>query len=387
MSEEPEATRIDILEAVNQQRKQSTVRSLDMSFNELADMVRNKEIEIKPAYQRMFRWSAVKQSQFIESVLLEMPIPPIYVVEKGEGSYELIDGLQRLSTFLHLRGELDLQESDGPDPIKPGEMLTLTGCTIVPILNGCKFTDLPTTLKNRARRATLRVEIVRHSTNPRFAYHMFTRLNMGGEPLSDQEARNCSIRLINTHFNDYIGELARNDSFRAVTDDTTEEFRARQGLEELVLRFFAFKNNLKEYVHDIGPFLTDYMERVTDTESPYTLPFDYSAEKILFARVFTVLQTTLGNTACRRWVGPGELSYGGGFSMSHYEAFSIGLSRIVDRLPDIIDGNLIELIKNSLKQAKRDPQMKENTVGGGKNFRRNYERKFEIVERSLRSVL
>src|SRR5262245_52291935 len=98
MPGELETDGAELLEAVNQERKQSTVRALDMSFNELADMVSNGEIEIKPEYQRTFRWSEVKQSQFIESILLEMPIPPIYVVERGEGRYELIDGLQRLST-------------------------------------------------------------------------------------------------------------------------------------------------------------------------------------------------------------------------------------------------------------------------------------------------
>jgi len=84
--------------AFENERRKASVRSLDMSFNELADMYRTGELHITPEYQRTFRWSGAKQSQFIESIILEMPIPPIYAVEVAEGKWELIDGLQRTCT-------------------------------------------------------------------------------------------------------------------------------------------------------------------------------------------------------------------------------------------------------------------------------------------------
>lgn len=198
------ATQEQLALAVENERKRATVRSLDLSFNELADMYKTGEIHISPAYQRLFRWSVAKQSQFIESIMLEMPIPPIYAVEKGEAEWELIDGLQRLSTYLHFTGKLKLP---GPNPdIDEGQFLELVACDIVPALNGMKYDNLTTALKHRVRRATLRVEVVRREGNPRFAYHMFKRLNTGGEPLSDQESRNCSIRLLGNTFVDFIAE-------------------------------------------------------------------------------------------------------------------------------------------------------------------------------------
>ncbi|MCB6946219.1 DUF262 domain-containing protein, partial [[Eubacterium] rectale] len=71
--------------------------------------------------------------QFIESLILEMSIPPIYVIEKDEGQYELIDGLQRISTYLHFRGELPNPNNHSNDKTEEENVgfLTLTGCDIV----------------------------------------------------------------------------------------------------------------------------------------------------------------------------------------------------------------------------------------------------------------
>ena len=105
-------------------------------------MVASQELDIQPDFQRLFQWSEGAQSRFIESLLLEMPIPPIYVVETEENKYVLIDGLQRISSYLHFRGELEAPSRD----ISKGQALTLSDCDIVPEFNGKKFSDLPTTL-------------------------------------------------------------------------------------------------------------------------------------------------------------------------------------------------------------------------------------------------
>jgi hypothetical protein len=104
-----EARGAAILGAVDEERKRTATKALDISLNELADMYANNELDINPEFQRLFRWSTEKQSQLIESLLLEMPIPPIFVIESEgiEGKLELIDGLQRLSTYLHFRGVLN----------------------------------------------------------------------------------------------------------------------------------------------------------------------------------------------------------------------------------------------------------------------------------------
>ena len=103
---------VDIIQAIDRQVKQVHTQSLDLSFNELLDMNVNGELNISPDFQRLFQWSEGARSRFIESLLLEMPVPPIYVVEEDDGRYMLIDGLQRISSYLHLRGQLEALHLD-----------------------------------------------------------------------------------------------------------------------------------------------------------------------------------------------------------------------------------------------------------------------------------
>src|SRR5580698_8294831 len=97
----PTITPVDIVDAVERHLRQVNTTSFDISFNEILDMHGNDEINISPDFQRLFRWSEATRSRFIESLLLEMPIPPIYVIEEDDGKYLLIDGLQRISSYLH----------------------------------------------------------------------------------------------------------------------------------------------------------------------------------------------------------------------------------------------------------------------------------------------
>ena len=122
---------IQLLQAVQKQVKQIQTSSLDLSFNELLDMYSNKELQIDPEYQRAFRWSPGKESRFIESLILGMPIPPVFVIELEDGKYELIDGLQRLSSYFHFRGALELKAFDRE--IEPGQELALSDLSLIHI--------------------------------------------------------------------------------------------------------------------------------------------------------------------------------------------------------------------------------------------------------------
>ena len=93
----------NLIENIDSQIIKIRTKSLDVSFNELYDMYQNNELTISPDYQRLFRWEEEKQSRFVESLILEMPVPPIFVIETEDGVYELIDGLQRISSYLHFR--------------------------------------------------------------------------------------------------------------------------------------------------------------------------------------------------------------------------------------------------------------------------------------------
>jgi len=370
MKNNKKASPEEILDAVDVRRKRAETKALDISLNELADMHESKELVIRPEFQRLFRWPKLKQSQFIESLILEMPVPAIFVIEIEEGKWELIDGLQRISSYLHFRGNLDAPAVI--PPIKKGSKLKLEGCDILTELNGTTYDELPLALQIRLKRSFLRVETIRKETGTHFRYYMFKRLNTGGEDLSDQEIRNCTIRLLGEKFNNFLIDCSNNSAFKNVINKLSDDKRRQMFDIELVLRFFAFKNNFSEFKHDLNVFLTNYMERVTDTTLADAIDFDYKIEKQTFEKVFETLNESLGERTCIRWLGQ---KYGGQFLIHHYEAMTLGLAKALARptKPPPIT------IKKKLEEAKKDERFKNLTTGGGKNSPGPYRNKIDFI--------
>ena len=205
----------NLIENVDSQIVKIRTKSLDVSFNELYDMYQNNELTISPDYQRLFRWEPEKQSRFIESLILEMPVPPIFVIETEEGVYDLIDGLQRISSYLHFRGvELDDENL---------EPLILRGCDIVPELNDLSFKSLPKALQIKIKRSFVRMEVIKKESEDSLKYHMFKRLNTGGELLSAQEIRNCTMRLLGSDGIDFLEKCSSNKDFQKIVSRIGKE--------------------------------------------------------------------------------------------------------------------------------------------------------------------
>lgn len=364
MSEQQrDALIIDLITDVDQQLKNVHTQSLDISFNELADMVTTHELDISPDYQRLFQWSEGARSRFIESLLLEMPVPPLYVVEEEDNRKLLIDGLQRLSSYLHFRGMLDAPHLK-PTPVKVGEKLVLQDCDIIKSLNGKTFDDLGTALQIKLKRSFVRVEVVRKGSNPKFKYHMFKRLNTGGQALTNQQLRNCTIRLLDASFNDFIIRLSEeNEDFRTCISTISDEQFYGAYDKELVLRFFALKNWQGGFKHNVEDFLTDFMESVSDPDDP--MLFDYDNESVVFAKTFRILSRSLGDKAFSR-ANKSADSLIRGFGVYHFEAFTIGIQSFLDRID--IDSDLgLQKIVDLFTSIKLDQEFIALTTGGGKN--------------------
>jgi hypothetical protein len=333
------------------------------------------ELDINPDYQRLFRWSQGAQSRFIESLLLEMPVPPIYVVEDDNGKYQLIDGLQRFSSYLHLRGKLDAPHL--LDPISKGENLKLQECDIVEDLNGLTYDELPTALKIRLKRAFVRVEVVRKGSDNKFRYHMFKRLNTGGEALTSQQLRNCTIRMLDSKFIDFIIRLSKKDDFEICIKKISEQQKLGSFDQELVLRYFALKNYKHKFVHDVSDFLTEYMEKVSDPESD--IEFDYVTEEAGFDTVFSLLKQTLGEKSFGR---SGKAGIQSNFAVYHFEAICTGLQPYLHKI-DLSNAQQLEAINNKLMEIKCDDEFIAQTTGGGKNSPGQLTNRIRIVVEKL----
>lgn len=361
---------IELIKAVESKIEKIRTRSLDLSFNELLDMYENQELIISPEYQRLFRWSEGSQSRFIESLILEMPVPPIFVIELEEGVYELIDGLQRISSYLHFRGKLPTREGS----------LVLVDCDIVPELNSLTFDNLPKALEIKLKRNFIRVEILRKESDQRLRYYMFKRLNTGGENLSEQEIRNSTIRLLDNEFNNFIIELSQNEDFKECIENLSEEKVEQKYDQELVLRFFAFKNYRDKYVHDVRDFLTEYMEAASDPDNKKII-INYVEEKRVFNKTFKILKKSLGNQSFSGINKQGNLV--SRFLIYHFEAFCIGIQSYLDNLDENNDEQMDKL-SILFKGIKSDIEFKSITTGGGKNYAKPLNQRINFVEEKLR---
>ena len=169
-----------------------------MSIGELINLYRDGELDIHPEFQRFFRWSDEQKSRLVESILLGIPIPSIFVSQREDGVWDVIDGLQRLSTIFQLVGVL---EDECGELVEP---LTLKKTNYLPSLEGKTWKDdgcsssIGKTNQLLVRRTKIDVKIILRESSESSKYELFQRLNTGGSQLSDQELRNAILIMVNT---------------------------------------------------------------------------------------------------------------------------------------------------------------------------------------------
>ncbi|WP_324172030.1 DUF262 domain-containing protein [Sulfurimonas sp.] len=352
---------LELVAIVDKKIEKVRTKSLDISFNELLDMYENDELIISPDYQRLFRWSVDKQSRFIETLILELPLPPIFVIEIEEGKYELIDGLQRVSSYLHFRGVL-----------KNRGTLTLADCDIIPELNGNTYEMFPKALQIKLKRNFIRVEVLRKESDIDLRYHMFKRLNSGGEVLSEQEVRNCTIRILNPEINNFIINMSQNADYKNTISKVTEDEIEKKKDEELVLRFLTLKNNLENYFHPFDEYLTKYMEDIAKE----SIPFNYKKEKENFEKTFMIVNKVLNSNifSTKRMSG----KYQSNFVLYYYDGLILGIQNYIDKI--ITHDNYSSLI--SLFEEIKDSDTLYKARTGSKS---NIKIRIRLVEEKLKN--
>lgn len=342
----------ELIEDVDSQIVNIRTKSLDVSFNELYDMYENEELIIAPDYQRLFRWEPEKQSRFIESLILEMPVPPIFVIETDNGIYELIDGLQRISSYLHFRGIKFGEKQDESTPLE------LSGCDIVPDLNGYTFETLPKALQIKLKRSFVRMEVIKKESEPSLKYHMFKRLNTGGELLSAQEIRNCTIRLLGSKGIEFLDKCSQNEDFKAVIKRIGEDKFKSKYDQELVLRFFAVKNDLDDYRYPVTEYLTRYLEKITINEEM----FDYQKEYQIFCDTFHFINSVIGENAFSGKTGNGTIKQE--FFLYYFDGISVPVASFADRITSYPEPFKIKEAIEKIKYGKELRSYKTGSVNG-----------------------
>lgn len=330
---------------ISEYEREIRTTAVDFSFGELLNLHNDKEIVIRPEYQRLFRWSHEQRSRLIESIILGLPVPPIFLIEGDNGVLELIDGLQRTSSVLQF---LDHESINEPE-------LELSGCDIIEKLNGKKFGDLPLAIRLKVKRSPIRATIINKSGDTFVKYEMFKRLNTGGSLLSAQEIRNCSSRMVEGGdvFYDFIQEMAILPAFVTTTSRLPSTFLEKKDNEELVLRFFAVKDFRENYKGNIEEWLNDYMEQVLFK----TRSFDYTSQRSRFEAVFSLIEEKLYNQAFTRFNLEGDSV--GRLAPAYYEAvvgaFDNRYDEINDMTPEEVKTRLLEAFSREDFKAATGP--------------------------------
>jgi len=197
-------------------------------------------IDLEPHYQRRDRWKREKQSALIESFILNVPVPPVYLSEDDFGKYSVIDGKQRITTIRNfLSGKLKL-----------------TGLKKFQELENHTFTQLPKEIQNALSvRPYLRVITLLKQTDPQLKYEVFLRLNTGGERLLPQEIRNVAF---SGSLNDLLFKLSVSDFLHErmkIKDESAVAFVKMEDVEH-VLRFFTIEHRWQS----IGKILSEEMD-------------------------------------------------------------------------------------------------------------------------------
>lgn len=315
---------------------------LDMSFGEIISMYERGEIIIEPEFQRLFRWTDYQKTRFIESLLLGIPIPPIFVAEDQNGRWELVDGLQRLSTVLSYFGLLKSSTEKNDWVLEKGEL--------VKTFEGYACGNLPLKFQLNIKRAVCRVEVIKWNSKIDMRYELFNRLNTGGSPLTDQEIRNCIFRGISGDFNAFLKEVAYRPDFVELVVPT-ERQRSELYLEELVLRFASLYGNAHNVKQNISIHMTEFMRDAVKNSD-----FNYSDKKDLLVRVINLLKP-LGRDVFR--------AKNGGFSTSLFEAVTIGVAMNVDYYETVTKEDLwkrIEALKGNKDFEKNTGTASNNKV-------------------------
>ena len=323
---------------VEERRREIRTDNYGVSIGELASLYSEGEMIINPKFQRFFRWTDGQKTALVESILLGIPLPSIFVSTDENGIWNVVDGLQRMSTILQAMGKLRTEKDIPP--------LKFTKARYLTKLEGCEWGDLPKPLQLDFRRAKINVSIILRGGDSRAQYDLFERLNTGGSLLSEQEVRNCLLVMENEKFYDWLVELSEIPDFQECL--AISERRESEGYrKELASRFLIFsdiKDEDLKGIGDMGPFVNEKMLAMAGEDSARL-----DARKKVFRDTFKILNVPkIGDSAFKRYYAENQ-RFKRGLIMAPFEAVACGIAYHLGRGANINDfppDSVLEKIKS-----------------------------------------
>ena len=255
--------------------------------------IKNATIQLAPSFQRSYVWNSQRQSLLIESMMLRIPLPMFYVSEDKDGAWEVVDGLQRLTT---IRDFVLGEDNDGKGFKLKG--LEFWG----DLFDGKDFHYIENKMKmprivNNIMEAELSFTIINPDTPEKVKRNIFKRINTGGMPLSQQEIRHALYQGRSTKL---LSSLVNSHAYNEFMGDTVND--SRMAARELILRYLSF--NLRgwtKFKGDMDSFLSDTM-RYINGDISIEVNISYSRDRAMsdFEKALTRCHEIFGEHMFRR---------------------------------------------------------------------------------------
>ncbi len=349
---------------------QIRVNTKTFSLRQIVDEIGDETVDLAPDFQRGYVWKELQKTRLIESILLGIPLPAFYFNASRDNTYQVIDGVQRLSTVRdYATGRFALSEHL--------EYLKQE-------LEGKAFGQLDAPLKRRFHQTQLVVHVIEATSPSRLKFDIFKRINTGGSPLTSQEIRHCMGR---KRSRDALERLAALPSFRQATRLTPASTR-RMADRELALRFVAFRRlaaagpaGLSRYAEfdTLDGFLLETTEALDDAAK--TPDAELAAIEAAFDRAMKNALAVFGKHAFRKW--PLHSTAIGHFNRPLFESWAVALAA----LPEEKAARHREKIRSLARKEMtvNQPYLDALTSGTGKleQVRRRFDTAANVITAAL----
>jgi len=331
-----------------------------MSVGELLNMYRDGELIINPDFQRLFRWDIGQKSRLIESLLLGIPLPSIFVFEKEDAKWELIDGLQRVSTLLEFMGVLKDPDTKA---LKPPTALVAT--KYLPSLDRVvweKSRDIEDTpdseqnilsgpLKLAIRRSRISVEILKRPSSNEAKYDLFQRLNAGGTQTNAQELRNVIVIMVNPVYHKFMRDCASHKPYLTVLSASEDQLEKQRDME-YVSRFLVHTYVDYDSKMNVEEFIDSEIVKLANSQN-------VANARKTFNATFDLLERAYGRDALRRFEHGNPV---GRVLLAAYECIAIGVARNISKISKRQDS--IDYVRNRILEFWKSPNIDEFFAAG-----------------------
>ncbi len=332
---------------IDDRRKDIHTDGYPMSIGELQNLYIDGDLDIHPEFQRFFRWEDHQKSRWMESILLGIPLPSVFVSQQEDGKWDVVDGVQRLSTIFEFMGILKDENKITKPP------LVLEKATYLTALEGKKWHDphnpkssLTPEQQRYIKRAKIDIKIILRQSDPSAQYELFQRINTGGSGLTPQELRNCMLISINKDTYRWLSDLTKFEPFQQCISLPEKLVREAYDME-LALRFVLLRRIAMDQLPAsgvaLGEFLTDRM-----VEAASSKRLDTPKEASAFKQTFELLARSLESDTFRKY-DKEKNRFIGGFSVSAFEVIGLGIGWDPDKFAKNHDvDDVIDLVKNKV---------------------------------------